>query len=433
MQYYRNSLTYVLILIFIYQGGVAQNSDKIYFNNIYSVKLHPYGAPINYPIIRLNSDDRLELHFDDLDADVKYYSYTFVLCNADWTQANLSQFDYMQGFSNVRISTYRNSNSVLTRYTHYTSEVPTRNTFPTRSGNYILKVFVNGDTTQLAFSKRFLVVETRASAGMTILQPFNAQIFKSHQKVQFNVNVQSLKPTNIFQQIKIVILQNYRWNNATTNLQPTLVKQNILEYNTENDGIFPGQKEWRWINLSSFRLQTDRVEKGDYNERGQTLYLKPDFERNTLRYMYYRDANGMCQFRDIEEKNPYWQTDYATTVFTYVPPDNKPYADKDLYVYGEITNYELTDKYKLKFLEEEGVYKQRLFLKQGLYDYMYLLRDRKTGRIDALETEGNWWETENNYTLLIYYKPLGGRADELVGIYQVNSLLNRPNLENRQF
>jgi hypothetical protein len=339
----------------------------------------------------------------------------------------------MQGFSNVRINTYRNANTVLTRYTHYTSEVPNRNTYPTRSGNYLLKVFINGDTSQLAFSKRFLVVDNKASASMNVLQPFNAQIFRTHQKVQFSVNVQALKPTNVFQQIKVLILQNYRWNNAITNLQPTFINQNILEYNTENDAIFPGQKEWRWVNLSSFRLQTDRIEKGDYNERGQTLYLKPDLERNSLRYMYYRDANGLCQFSDLEGKNPYWQTDYATTVFTYIPPGNNPYPDKDIFIYGEMTNYELTDKYKLKYNEEERWYEQSLFLKQGMYDYMYLLRDRKSGKINALETEGNWWETENNYMLLIYYRPLGGRADELVGIMQVNSLANRPTIETRQF
>ncbi len=433
MQYYRNSFIFALFLFFIWHEVNGQLADKIIASNIYSVKLHPLGAPLNYPIIRLNAPDRLELHFDDMDADVKYYSYTFILCNADWSQANLSQFDYMQGFSNVRINTYRNSNTVLTRYTHYTTEVPTRNTYPTRSGNYLLKVFINGDTSQMAFSKRFLVVDNKASAGMSVLQPFNSQIFKTHQKLQFNVNVQALKPSNVFQQIKIVILQNYRWNNITTNLQPTFIKQNILEYNTENDGIFPGQKEWRWINLTSFRLQTDRIEKGDYNEKGQTLYLKPDFERNTLRYMYYRDANGLCQFNDIEGKNPYWQTDYATTVFTYIPPGNNPYPGKDLFLYGELTNYELNDRCKLNFNEDKGCYEQQLFLKQGLYDYMYLLRDHKTGKIDALETEGNWWETENNYMLLIYYKPLGGRADELVGIMQVNSLANRPTIETRQF
>jgi hypothetical protein len=428
-----NKIIRVILLTFPVCFLQAQNTDRIVGNNIHSVKLHLFGDPLSYPIIRLNSGDRLELHFDDMDADVKYYAYTFVLCNADWTLANLSQFDYMQGFSNVRINTYRNSNSVLTRYTHYSSEVPSKSTFPTRSGNYILKVFTNGDTTQLAFTKRFLVVDNKASGAVNILQPFNTQIFKTHQKVQFSINVQNIKPTNVFQQIKIVILQNYRWDNAIRNIQPTFIRQNILEYNTESESVFPGQKEWRWVNLTSLRLQTDRIEKGDYDEKGQTLYLKPDVDRTSLRYMYYRDANGMCQHGNIEGMNPYWQSDYATTIFKFVPPNGLPYTDKDLYIYGELTNYELAPRYQMNFNPQEEYYENRLFLKQGNYDYMYIVRDRKTGKIDGLTTEGNWWETENNYTLLIYYRPMGGRTDELVGITQVNSLSNRPTIETRQF
>lgn len=423
----------LLIFIFSSLSAFCQLSDFIANPNIHSIKFHPNGDPLSYPIIRLGSSDRLELHFDDMDADVKYYSYTFVLCNADWTIANLSQFDYMNGFSNVRINTYRNSNTALTRYTHYTCEVPGKNTYPTRSGNYILKVFINGDTTQLAFSKRFLVVDNRASSSIKILQPFNTQLFKSHQKVQFTVNVQTLKPTNIFQQIKVVILQNYRWNQAIENIRPTLVRQNILEYNTENESLFPAQKEWRWVNLSSLRLQTDRIEKGEYTNTGQTLFIKPDGERNGLRYMYYRDMNGLYQLNDMEGRNPYWQADYATVVFRYLPAAGQPYHDKDLYVYGEFTNYELTDRYKMRFNDVTGMYEGSIFMKQGNYDYMYLIKDRKTGNAEASVTEGNWWETENNYTLLVYYKPLGGRVEELVSVTQVNSLANRPTIETRQF
>jgi len=117
-------LSLLVLNIFTCLFSFSQLSDFIANSNIHSVKFHPYGEQLSYPIIRLGSSDRLELHFDDLDADVKYYSYTFILCNADWTIANLSQFDYMKGFSNVRINTYRNSNTALTRYTHYTCEVP---------------------------------------------------------------------------------------------------------------------------------------------------------------------------------------------------------------------------------------------------------------------------------------------------------------------
>jgi hypothetical protein len=421
----------VLFLLLTLYTVHAQEPDKIYHRNIKSIKFHGYGDQLAYPVMNLSGGNQLELHFDDMDADVKYYSYTFLLCNADWTIAPISQFDYMKGFSNVRINTYRASSIALTLYTHYMSTLPDKNTYPVKSGNYLLKVFVNGDTSKTAFTKRFLVIDNKVSAGATVLQPFNPSQLKTHQKIQFSVNVQNVRPTNIFQQIKIVILQNNRWDNCITNLQPTFVRQNILEYNTEASGVFPAQKEWRWVNLTSLRLQTDRIEKADYSNKGQTLFMFPEGERTGLRYMFYRDADGMYQLGNIEQNNPYWQGDYATTWFRYFTPDKKEMPDKDVYLFGELTNYELSDASKMKFNAETGMYETNQMLKQGLYDYIYVTRDKKTKQISADITEGNWWETENNYTILIYYRALGGRADELVGLTQVNSLANRPNLNSR--
>lgn len=405
--------------------------EGVWASNIRSVKLHMAGDQLAYPVLRLNSGDQIELHFDDLDADVKYYTYSFELYNADWTPAPVSQFDYMKGFSMVRIQTYRNASITLTPYTHYFANIPDRNTYPTRAGNYLLKVFLNGDPNKLVLSKRFLVVDHRLTVSGSILQPFNPSLFKTHQKVQFFVNAQPLKPTNVFQQIKVVILQNNRWDMAIQGLQPTFNRQNILEYNTENEGIFPAQREWRWLNLMSLRLQTDRIDSGAYSNRGQTLYMKADAERGALQYRYYRDANGMYRLANIENNNPYWQGDYATVWFRYLTPQGVPYANQDLYVFGELTHYQLNDAAKMKFNQEKGVYENSLFLKQGYYDYIYVTRDRKTGALSSVNTEGNVWETENDYTILVYYRPLGGRSDELVGITRINALANRPGFNIR--
>ena len=431
MNVQRLAFLWILYGTLFAQKTSAQNNDCIYQKNIRSVKLHAYADQLSYPILKLNSTDRIELHFDDLDADVKYYSYTFVLCNADWTTAPMSQFDYMRGFANVRINTYRNASIALTRYTHYSAILPDKNTFPTRSGNYLLKVFTNGDTSKTVFTKRFLVVDMKAGIAATVLQPFNTAFAKTHQKIQFSINVQSIKPTNVFQQIKVVILQNFRWDQSIKNIQPTFIRQNILEYNTENESLFPAQKEWRWLNLTSLRLQTDRIEKGDYTNKGQTLFVKPDGDRNGLRYMYYRDANGFCQYSTIEPVNPYWQGDYATVWFRYLPSNKQPFKEQDVYLYGELTNYELTEAHKLNYNAETGFYENKQMLKQGFYDYIYLLKDKKTGTIASDFTEGNWFETENNYTILVYYRPLGGRADELIAISLINSIANRPSMENR--
>jgi hypothetical protein len=416
------------IFAFAYLPLTAQVKDAVYSNRIQTVQLYPYGNQVAYPIIRLNSSDRLELHFDDLDANVKNYYYTFQLCDADWVPSMLSTFDFISGFTQQRITTYRTSSIAFTRYTHYQVTLPDRNCMPTRSGNYILKVYLNGDTSRLAFTKRMLVVEDKATIAAQIQQPFNGQIFRTHQKIQFRVNIsEQLNVVNQAQQIKVMILQNNRWDNAAMNLRPTFYSRNRLEYNTENDAVFPAGKEWRWLDLRSFRFLSDRIERANKNPNSTEIFVKPDGDRSTQRFNFFRDYNGMYYIETTESVNPLWQTDYAAVNFTFVPPDKTAFANRDVYVFGRLTDYNLDDTAKMKFNEEKGVYEKSLFLKNGYYDYCYVTIDKgdKNRKASFEFTEGNYWESENNYTILVYFRPLAGRSDELIGIAQINSLSGR--------
>src|SRR6185503_15865710 len=144
------------LLFFAGNKLLAQSPNRIYVDNIKTVILHFPGNQMAMPVINLNSNDQLELSFDDLDGDTKYYYYTYQLCNSDWTPANIGQFDYIKGFTQNRITDYKYSSVALTRYTHYRIMLPERNMYLTRSGNYIVKVFLNGDTSQLVFTKRLM-------------------------------------------------------------------------------------------------------------------------------------------------------------------------------------------------------------------------------------------------------------------------------------
>lgn len=421
----------ILLLHVIIPAASAQLPDKVFMPNIHTVQLYSYGNQLGYPVLRVNSGDRMELHFDDLDANIKNYSYTFVLCNADWTPAMLSPFDYIKGFSQIRISTYRTSSIALTRYTHYQAVLPDRNCIPSRSGNYLLKVFLNGDTSQLAFTRRFLVVNDKAVIAAQIQQPYNGQLFNTHQKVQFKLSLsESLDVVNALQQIKVVILQNNRWDNAVKDIRPTFFSRTTIEYNTENDCVFPAGKEWRWLDLRSLRLQSDRVAHVNYGNRSTEVFVKPDLDRSSQRFNFYRDVDGLYTIGNTESINPFWQSDYATVHFAYIPPGKEPYNDKEIYLFGALTNYNLEPANQMTFNDATGMYETTLFLKQGYYDYCYVTIDKKDPRRSAsfADTEGNFWETENNYTILVYYRSLGGRADELVGIANVNSLTGRQGL-----
>ncbi len=423
-------MKYYLIFIFSCCFSIlhAQIPDAVYDPNIKTVQLHPYGNQIAYPAMALNSSDRLELHFDDMNTSVSNYSYTYQLCNADWTPAILSQFDYIKGFSQARLTTYRVSSVAFTRYIHYQATLPDRNCLPSKAGNYILKVFRNGDTSKLLFTKRMLVIRDLATAPAQVQQPFNGQIFRTHQKLQFRVNIgEALNVLNPQQQVKVVIMQNNRWDNAVQNIKPTFVSRNTLEYNLENDAVFPAGKEWRWIDLRSFRLQSDRVESAKYSTVSTEIFVRPDADRSQQRFNFFRDMNGMFRIEPRESINPYWQADYATVHFSYVPPSNTILPNKDIYLIGKLTNYNLADSAKMKYSVEKGVYEKTLFLKQGYYDYAYVTIDRgDPRRTPSFEfTEGNYWETENEYTILIYYRGLAERYDELIGIARVNSLTGR--------
>jgi len=419
----KSLLTLWLVTCFLVSN--AQIPDHVYRSNIRSVTLTRYADIYSYPVMMLNSADQFELHFDDMDNDVKNYYYTYLLCNADWTPSTLFAFDYIRGFQNVRISDYRNSSIAITRYTHYAAVLPDRNCVPVRSGNYLLEVFLDGDTSKIVFTKRFLVVDNRSSITADIQQPFNAQWFQKYQKVSVGVTLNST--VNVFNQndVRVVLIQNFAWPSALYLNRPNIFRGNYFGYNDEAITSFPAGKEWRWIDLRSLRLMTDRMQRLDKNKLVTDVFVKPDGERLQQPYLYYRDLNGLFTIENADNVNPYWQGDYAYVHFSYFPPANRPYEGKNIYIYGELTGYGISDSTKMSFNADRGAYEKTLFLKQGYYNYSYVtITDNRNGEnFSIANTEGNYWATENNYMVLVYYHAFGSRADELIGFTSINSLL----------
>jgi hypothetical protein len=425
MHLFKSFLPATFLILLSFTSVAQTNPEAIYKSNIKSVRFHTYGDQEAMPVYKLNSSDRLELHFDDLDGNVKSYYYTYQLCDYDWKPVRLSPFDYIKGFTQLRISNYRYSSIAYTRYTHYQATLPETNSLPTRSGNYLLKVFLDGDTSKLAFTRALLVLDPKSAIMAQFIQPFTPQFFKTHQRLKFTVNLTGLNAFSANQQVKVVVLQNNRWDNAQGNLPPTFVRGNSLEYNTEDHFVFPAGKEWRWLDLRSLRLQSERVEKADYLKNATKVYVKPDIDRTNQKYVYYQDLNGLYLLTTYESINPYWQGDYATVQFSYVTPDRAEYAGKDLYLIGQLTDYKLNEAAKMQFNPEKGQYETSQFLKQGYYSYGYMLVD-KSDRKQKSELEGNYWETENSYTILVYYKSFTDQADQLIGVSKLNTRTDRP-------
>ncbi|MEN9498057.1 MAG: hypothetical protein RL750_956 [Bacteroidota bacterium] len=419
-----------IILFFLWAGqtGIyAQQPDAVYSDKIRSIKVYRVGDPVSYPILYLNANEQLELHFDDLDGDVKFYYYSLQLCNADWRPANLQPFDYWRGFLSNRIGNYRISNLVQTRYTHYQAVFPERNAGPTRGGNYLLRVYLNDDTNRVVFTRRILVVNKKVSVGGSVLQAFRGEYFQTHQRILATVNTQGANMQTFSpQDLKLTILQNYNWDQARTLDRPTIFRSNYYEYAEEETTRFPAGKEWRWVDLRSFRLRSERVSKiiDSDTSRRIDVYVTPDEDRQRQVYLYYRDLNGLFTTENRDNPNPWWQSEYAWVHFTYVPPGRRPLVGQRVYLQGELCGYGAAASNEMKFIDSLGVYQGKLYLKQGFYNYRYVSvpepnRSRLTP--DASAIEGDFWGTENQYFLLLYFRPFGARADELIGATELRS------------
>ena len=397
--------------------------DRIFMPSIRTVKLHPMGEPTAPAILRLNGTGQLELNFDEMGTGVRTYYYTFQLCDADWAPVQMSYLDYVKGFSMVRITNYRTASITLNRYIHYNAMLPDRNCMPTKSGNYLLKVFADGDTSRLAFTRRVLVIDQRMDVMLQIQQPFNQRYFQTHHRLSVNVSARGVDMRYPQQQVKVQVLQNLRWDNRLQLTNPTFVKQELLQYNNETEMLMPAGKEWRWLNLRSFRLLGDRVRSQRNTDSSFSLFVQEETPRLPNQYFYFRDLNGGFVNETVERINPYWNADYADVHFRFIPPGRQPFRGKDLYVFGEITGYGKNEGARMEFDEREGVYKTSIPLKQGYYDYIYVTRDRSAqqGPFSGELTESDRWETENDYLVLVYYRELGGRYDQLLGITQGSS------------
>ncbi len=407
-----------------------QYPDLVFDSAIHSIRVHPDNAPLAMPVISLNELKPLQISFDDFNAKYQDYYYSVELMNADWTSVQLSSFDYLQGFNQNKIVNYSISSIATQRYYHYSFTFPNVNCRPKQSGNYIIKVYKNGNTNDVIFTNRFYVVEDQVNISASVQSPFDGNISRTHQQIKAILDVKKI-PYLQPDQLKLQVIQNYNYNDAQTIDAPTFMRDNKLEYNREGQFVFSAGKEARWLDIRSLRLVSDRVYKFEVID-GQTItYLKPDISRAGMAYYTFNDLNGNYIISNTESLESDFQNDYTKVVFTYMPTQKLPFVGQNLYLQGALTNNIINNQGLMEFNAKLGLYQKTILLKQGYYSYNYVLRDMSSANgntndvlvamDDYNETEGNHWETENNYSLILYYRAPGARHDQIIGYITINS------------
>jgi len=417
---------FFICFIVMHSSLIAQNNpDQNMDMAIHTILLHPEGRPKDLPIIGLNDPGVLSISFDDFNFNYQNYFYSIELVDDQWQPVQMSPFDYTNGFSQNKINLFNISSIALQKYYHYQFSIPNQNCIPTKAGNYILKVFKDGNPSNLVFTRRFYVVNSLIGVFGSVQEPFDGAISRTHQKIQLSLDVKQL---SYFQpdQIKTVVIQNHRVNEARVVNEPSFIRGNQIEYNSERDLIFPAGKETRWLDLQSLRLRSDRVQELNQSEGLTKVIVKPDLSRASTPYFTFNDLNGAYVISNTETLESAYQNDYANVVFTYKPNNGIPYVGENLFLIGDLTQNQLNSQSMMSFNTSKGVYEKTMLLKQGYYSYQYILRDNEKPNIqdDFRETEGDHWETENSYTVFVYYTAPGARYPMIAGFSTINSRQN---------
>ncbi|MGR6088747.1 MAG: type IX secretion system plug protein [Arcticibacter sp.] len=401
-----------------YTENYRRYEDFIYVENVKSVVFEQEGLRLSEPILQLGSDERLLLKFDDLDADNKYYAYTLIHCNADWSPSNLLQSDYLQGFTEDRITDYKSSFNTIQTFTHYQLLIPGREVRPILSGNYLVKVFPEGEPDKPVITRRMMVVEPRTVIDAHVHQATTVQDRDSKQEVDFSISYQGLQVSNPFDDIKVVLKQNGRWDNAVTGLKPLFLKDNLLDYSYDGENSFNGGNEFRTFDTRTMRILTQNVKEILKGNDGFTIVLMPAESRSFKRYAVENDINGRFLIRNQDGRDDDLEGEYLRVKFTL---KHDILTDGNYYVFGSLSDWRCGPANKMSYNYDEGTYEALLYLKQGYYDYVFAFLKDGAQFCDETIAEGSHYETVNEYTILVYHRATGSRADKLVGVKKVIS------------
>ena len=409
MANYKYSLIFFLISLIGFSQAEEEVNPPDYIKTIVFKSNTNEGE---LPIFKLN--ERLNLEFDALNGNEDDFYYTIQHCNFDWTPSRLVKSEYLQGFDNLRIVNYENSFNTYQLYSNYRLQIPNNQTRIKLSGNYVLKIF--DDYGDLVFSRKFMVYENLANVGVAIKRSRDVSFINEAQSIDFKISSPNMLFNNPNQTVNTLVIQNNNLNTAITNLKPQYTIGNELIYKYTTESLFWGGNEYHYFENKDVRGANVGVQYIDLEEIYHN-YLYADIPRTNQPYTFNPDINGNFLITVLNRDEPSIEADYTVIHFSLQQPE---FFDKSLYVYGGFNNYALTEENKMQYNSQTGFYETAITLKQGFYNYKYIVVDEE-GNLDEGAISGNFYQTENNYKVLVYYRDLGARYDRIIGLGEASS------------
>lgn len=404
----------LLLPLFLVSSLYAQHYEVHPPNYIQTIQFKADTELSQLPVVNLGG--KLHLSFDDLEADEKNYYYRIVHYNFDWTPSDISKNEYLDGFDESRIKNYANSLNTLQSYSHYSLQIPNADVKGIqRSGNYILEILDNNY--DIVFSRKFMVVEKLANVAIQIKRSRDLATIDALQSVQFTIASPNMLWTNPKETVKVAVLQNSNIHTAITDLKPQHTLGNELVYRYDKEASFPGGNEYLYFDSKDIRATGNGINHVQLNDLYEH-FLYVDRTRKNRVYTHNPDINGNFIVRSLDANNQDIEAEYVRMHFALEFQEDL--GDKEIHLYGNFNNYTIDDSTYMAYNPTSRRYENARLFKQGFYNYKYVTID-EDGYIDESSIEGDFWQTENDYTVLVYYREIGARYDRIIGIGQGSS------------
>lgn len=425
------SRIYSLLLTLLIAGSAFAQGDKFYYENatykesIKTVMAHRVGFALSNPVIGLGEDLKLVFKFDDISPEVKDYSYTIIHCDAEWNETNLSQTEYIDGFAENPIIDYGLSYNTTFEYVNYQLKLPNKYMKFKLSGNYALVVFEDSDKEKKVLTQRFQVYENIVNVEGRVHRATQDAFKGSNQEVDFNIYHPNLNILNPREEVKVVIMQNYRWDNSIRDLKPLYIRDGQLNYDYNRENVFEAGNEFRYFDNRTNRMNGENVHATDFHRPYFHKTLKTDLVRANKKFFQYKEMNGKYSIESQDQEVQDYDTECDYTFCHFTLQLGAPLLGGSINVFGALNNWNANKSNEMTYNFDTGAYELSMLLKQGYYNFQYVYVPQGATKADHTNIEGSFWQTENDYQIFVYYRDLASRYDRLVGYRLLNSLENR--------
>lgn len=414
------SLKTLIIILFINHISfnlMAQASWDQYFSDmVETVQLYPPGDILGDPFLILNDpNSKLMLSFDGFGEEYFQLEYTLIHCDADWNESDLMPIEYIEGYTKAYINDYQYSINTKQPYIHYRQIIPDNNMNIIKSGNYILIVYPEDEPDNPLFIKRLMVIDQKTTIGGMVSRPSDPGIRATHQEVDFQVNISNLGSRFPAKEIRVFIRQNGRWDNMIRDIQPLSISNDVLDFNLDDkSNVFPGLNTFRYFDFSSQKYNSEYIDRIEVSGEIDKIFLLPDEIRRNQVFIENPDFHGAYYIENKDWSNSRVESEYSDVFFRLYY--DVPLLDGEVYILGELTNWNITPYNKMTYNYDAKAYETTLYLKQGYYSYLYAFLPTGAKTADITFFEGSHYETQNFYYVLVYYRQPGTSYDQLVGL-----------------